>query len=204
MTRNNRRVPVYLDTQCIKTLKPEEIKAILRAADSLIMRAGRSMLTKVLKGSKDKKLLDLKLDDCPTYGFYRELTLEQISARVDWMIKEKYLAYEYDGKFPLLVYTQAGWHIEREIFAQELFEGFDKLLESDNTTIDTAYLKDRERTLIMLLLDKVQASGDIKYLPILKTWIKMDCKKVRSRIRQVMNILQETSEDLTEPTTQRP
>lgn len=197
MTRNNQGIPVYLDTQGIKTLKPEEIKAILRAADSLIMQAGRSMLAKILKGSKDKKLLDLKLDDCPSYGFYRELTLEEISARVDWMIKEKYLAYEYDGKFPLLVYTQSGWLIEREIFAQELFEGFDKLLESDNTTIDMAYLKDRERTLIMLLLDKVQASGDIKYLPILNAWIKVDCKKVRSRIRQVMNILQGTSEDLT-------
>lgn len=48
-----------LDIKGIKNLPYEEIAAILRAADELIMSGGRSLLTKVLKGSCAKKVLEL-------------------------------------------------------------------------------------------------------------------------------------------------
>lgn len=50
------RIRIELDTGEITELQPEEIRAILRAADELIAAAGRSMLVKILKGSKDKKI----------------------------------------------------------------------------------------------------------------------------------------------------
>ena len=55
MSKKIRRVPVVLDTGEIKSLPPEDIKMILRGADELISTGGRSMLVKILKGSKDKK-----------------------------------------------------------------------------------------------------------------------------------------------------
>jgi hypothetical protein len=51
------------------------------------------------------------------------------------------------------------------------------------------YLKDKPRDLILLLLDKVEANGDRKYIPLLEAWERVDYKKVRQRIRQVVSRL---------------
>ena len=55
---------------------------------------------------------------------------------------------------------------------------------------DMTYLKDRNRGMILLLLDKVEASGDRKYIPILEAWAEIDYKKVRRRIRGVIDALE--------------
>ena len=70
MSRRVNRIPVVLDTGNVKELSPEDIKMILRAADPCIMKAERNMLAKILKGSKDKKVLELKLEECSAYGYY--------------------------------------------------------------------------------------------------------------------------------------
>ncbi len=57
MSRRVRKVPYTLDTKNIKTLSPEELAGILRGADDLIMSGGRTLLSKVLKGSKEKNFL---------------------------------------------------------------------------------------------------------------------------------------------------
>ncbi len=46
------------------------------------------------------------------------------------------------------------------------------------------YLKDRDRSMMLLVLDKIQASGDIKYLALLDDWARI-YKKVAQRIGQV-------------------
>lgn len=56
MSKKVRRVPVILDAGEIKDLPQEDIQMILRGADELISTGGRSMLAKILKGSKDKKI----------------------------------------------------------------------------------------------------------------------------------------------------
>ena len=58
MSRRKQRVHYYLDSGGIKKLDFTEIEAILRAADELIATRGRTMLSKILKGSKDKKLMN--------------------------------------------------------------------------------------------------------------------------------------------------
>ena len=55
MSKKVRRVLVSLDAGEIKDLPQEDIRMILRGADELISTGGRSMLAKILKGSKDKK-----------------------------------------------------------------------------------------------------------------------------------------------------
>jgi len=51
------------------------------------------------------------------------------------------------------------------------------------------YLKDRNREMILLLLDKVEATGDTRYIPILEAWKEIDYKKVGKRINQVIKVL---------------
>jgi hypothetical protein len=62
MSRKVQRVTYRLDSHGIDDLPLEEIKAILRGADDLIMSGGRTLLTQLLKGSHTKKLLELGLD----------------------------------------------------------------------------------------------------------------------------------------------
>ncbi|MCB0034036.1 MAG: hypothetical protein KDE51_08460 [Anaerolineales bacterium] len=183
------RVRYTLDAGEITALPSHELAAVLRAADELIMTGGRSLLTKILKGSRDKKLLTLNLDQSPMYGYYSHLTLADIQKRVDWVILEGYLAIEYELSIPLLRYTTKGWAIERETFARELFAGFDQLLASGATDFDMLYLKDRARDMIMILLDMIEESGDPKYIPVLEAWAAVDYKKVRQRIAQVIESL---------------
>jgi hypoxanthine phosphoribosyltransferase len=191
MSRKAQRVPYQLDAQGILQLTPMEIAAILRGADEIIMTGGRNLLTKILKGSRDQKLLSHKLDQSPVYGYYQQLTLDEIQARVDWMILHGYLAIEYDYRLPVLCYTPKGWEIERETYARELLAGFDKMLASEQTEWDMTYLKDRDRGMILRLLDLVEATGNPKYMPVLHAWAEIDYRKVRERIGEVVAKLQE-------------
>jgi hypothetical protein len=178
-----------LDTKGIESLPYEEITAILRGADDLIMSGGRSLLARVLNGSQAKKVLELGLDESPVYGYYAHLTIEEILARVDWAIVNGYLEIEYDYRLPLLRYTKRGWEIERETYAEELLQGFDNMLAASSEPYDMSYLKDRARDMILLLLDKVEVTGDRKYIPLLEAWAEIDYKKVRKRIGQVIDSL---------------
>ena len=170
MGRKDHQVPVYLNTMGIKHLPDDEISVILRGADDLIFSGGRTLLAKILKGSREKKILELDLDQSPVYGYYKDHPLGEVKAKIDWMILNGYLDIEYDYRLPLLVYTQKGWDIEKHTYTEELIQGFDKMLESGETDYDMTYLKDKNRELIMLLLDKLEEKGEEKYIPILEAW----------------------------------
>ncbi|MDF2662264.1 MAG: superfamily helicase [Paenibacillus sp.] len=82
-------------------LPEPELRAILRAADDIIDEGGRTLLSKILKGSKERKLLELGLDRNPRTGF---------------------LETEVVNKLPRIVFTPRGWAIERERRAEEFIQ----------------------------------------------------------------------------------
>jgi len=188
MSRKKIRVRYELDSGNIRNLTEEEIKAILRAADELIAAGGRSMLAKILKGSKDKKVLELGLDQCPVYGYYRELTLQEITNRIDWMIKKGYLEIEYRDRLPMLVFSEKGWEIERETYAEELLQKLANLLEGKDYSF-VQELKDRNRGMILLLIKKIKLTGNARFIPILKVWKEIEYKKVQAEIQRVIDYL---------------
>jgi hypothetical protein len=190
MSRKIRRIPVTINTKGIKALNFNEIKIILRAADDLIMSGGRTLLAKILKGSKEKKIYELELEKNPVYAYFKDNSLDDIKAKIDWLIENRYLAVEYDYRLPLLVYTPKGWEIEKDTYSDELLSGFDQMLESGTNLFLMNYLKDRNREMIMLLLDKVESTKNSKYIPILKAWENIDYKKVQKRIRSVIRKLE--------------
>ncbi len=190
MSRKVQRVHYDLDPKDVKKLPPEELKAILRGADELIGRGGRSLLVKILKGSHAQEVLRLHLDQCPVYGYFHYLPADEILARIDRAILDGYLKVVYDYRLPVLVFSDAGWEIEKETFANELLAGFDKLLTTSQPPYDMNYLKDRNRTLIWCLLDKIEASENPEYLLLLEAWEQIDYKKVKQRIEQVMRKIQ--------------
>jgi hypothetical protein len=184
MGRKPHRVEYHLHPAGIRRLPDEDLRAILRAADPLINRGGRTLLCRVLKGSREKKVLEFGLDRIPVYGYFKGLPEDEVLGRIDWAITHGFLDIQYDYRLPLLVFTPDGWEIERETFARELVDGFDALLAA-GPPYDMAYLKDRNRGLILRVLELVEESGDEHYLPLLQAWEAVDYRKVRERIRRV-------------------
>ncbi len=188
MGRKKPRVDYTLDTGNVTRLPDSEIKAILRAADSMIAQGGRSLLTKVLKGSKDKKVLEHGLDQNPSYGFYQHLSLPEIAYRVDWAIMYDYLRIEYSGRLPLIVYSEKGWEIERETYADELLQKLATLIGKKELSF-VEDLKDKNRGMILLLLEKIRETNNPDFIPVLKAWQEIDYKKVRAAIQKVLYYL---------------
>ena len=186
MSKKVRRVPVVLDAGEIKDLPQEDIQMILRGADELISTGGRSMLAKILKGSKDKTIFKYKLNECPAYGYYQDMKLDDISKCIDWMIKKDYLRIEYDYRLPLLVFSEKGWQIEKETFAQELYQRMCLDVEEKKARV-IFEMKEVNRQVVMCVLDKIEKEGTEEFLPYLEAWKMLEVKKVAARIAEVEN-----------------
>lgn len=189
MSRKSRRAPIHLDAKGLSGLPVADLHAVLRGADDLIARGGRTLLKRVLRGSRNKDVLARGLDSSPVYGYFKKLSDEDALARIDWAILNGYLRIEHINRLPALVYTQKGWEIERETYADELLAGFDILIQ-DGPPFDLEYLRDRDRLMILRLLDKIETTGDARYAPLLAAWKKIDYKKVQKRIREVIRRLE--------------
>jgi superfamily II DNA helicase RecQ len=192
MSRKSRRVAVDLNAKGLKEISQAELKAVLRGADEIIGRGGRTLLTRILRGSANNKVLEHGLDQSPVYGYFHNLSDDDTLARIDWVILHGYLRVEYSDRLPLLEFTSKGWEIEREAYAIELLAGFDEILR-DGPPYPIEFLKDRDREMILLLLDKTAATEDAKYVPLLEAWRMIDYQKVRRRIGQVIHQLKQRS-----------
>jgi len=190
MGRKVHRVYANIDPGGVDALPDQEIRTILRAADDLIMSGGRSLLARVLKGSKQKAVLEKELDRSPVYGAMRELSIEEITRRIDWMIAAGYLAIEYDYRLPLIKYTDRGWALEREIYADELLERLDGEIERQAGLGDISWFTERHPQVLELVAERISKSGDRRYLPFLKRWKKKASRRLARHIRQAIDALQ--------------
>lgn len=188
MSRRKERVHYHLDSGGITNLTSAEIKAILRGADGLIATGGRSILAKILKGSKDKDIIKHGLDQNPVYGFYRNYKLPEIAQRIDWVIENGYIRIEYNGKLPVIVYTETGWEIERDAYTDELKQKLTSLLDNGDYSF-VEELKDRDRGMILMLLEKIKNTNNRGFIPLLKAWQEIDYKKVQIIIQEVIDYL---------------
>ncbi len=192
MPRHRRpKVPYTLLPGHFPHFPKADLRAIIRGADEMILTGGRTLLSKLLKGSKDQYLLKLNLDQSRVYGYFSELTIADIQQRVDWVIANDYLRLEYDRHLPLLVHAPTGWAICKDVRVEEFMEEFDQLIKTQQRPYNISYLKDRDRGMITQLIQTVADSGDPKYIPVLEDWILVDYKKVRQMLRNAIRKLQQ-------------
>ncbi|MFT5874226.1 MAG: ATP-dependent DNA helicase RecQ [Clostridium sp.] len=64
-------------------------------------RFGTSLIADVLRGSKNKKVLDLGFDRLSTYGIIKQYTVKEIKDIINVLTAEDYLSLA-DGKFPVV------------------------------------------------------------------------------------------------------
>lgn len=84
-----------------KTDITEEAQKILSCVKRMNERFGVSMTAKVLRGSRDKKLIGFGLNKLTTYGIMSNYTEREITEHIHFLIAERLLAVE-EGKFPTL------------------------------------------------------------------------------------------------------
>jgi len=84
-----------------KTEMTEEAQMILSCVKRMGERFGVGMTAKVLKGSRDKKIRDFKLNSISTYGILSAYTEKELTGWIHFLIAEQILATE-EGKFPTL------------------------------------------------------------------------------------------------------
>jgi len=164
----------------------EEIKNILRAADEIIFVAGRTMLAKILKGSKDKKLLEKELNQCPSYGYYNQLSIEEITKIIDWMIVNNYLDIDYNGRLPMIIFSDKGWETYKPFYVDELYN---RILNVNETICNDLIeqFKQTNREVVKLLLLRIGGSKNIGFIRFLTKWEVVEVKKVRFMINGAIN-----------------
>lgn len=83
----------------------EEAQMILSCVKRMGERFGAGMTAKVLRGSKDKKLLSFRLNSLSTYGILSNYTEKELTEWIQFLVAEQLLATE-EGKFPILKLNQ--------------------------------------------------------------------------------------------------
>ena len=176
------------DLKGLETPLEKDVSMVLRAADEIIFRRGRTMLAKILKGSKDKKIIELQLDQAPSYGYFHHLSIEEITKIVDWMIVNDYLDIDYDGRFPLIIFSARGWERYKPVYVEELFL---KILLSnvDQTDDNINQLKQTNRQVVEMLLRRIGNSGNNQFIELLIKWEAIEVKKVRALINNAISKL---------------
>lgn len=101
-------------------------------------RYGSSTIVKVLKGSKDKKILEYKLDKLSTYGIIKELSEVAIREIIMNLISEEYLTMTV-GKYPILKLTNKSNLIlkgeEKFYIKEDRIKKLDKAREKAETLV---------------------------------------------------------------------
>ena len=121
--------------------------------------------------------------------------MEEIIEKIEWMIQHDFLEIQYSGKLPMIIFSPRGWTIQRDQYADELLLQWEEWLAGNITPVSMEYLKDRNRGLILLFLEKIRKTGDKRYIPFLRRWESIDYKKVVQVIRRVVDCLESGKND---------
>ncbi|QSO55144.1 DNA helicase RecQ [Alicyclobacillus curvatus] len=105
-------------SNCTQTFDVEDITIVAQQVLSCVLRLrqryGIKVVVGVLRGSKDKKIVDAGLDKLSTYGLMRGLSDKVVTGYVRHLITEGYLSLS-DGQYPVLQLTsKAGPVLKQE------------------------------------------------------------------------------------------
>ncbi len=118
------------------------------------------------------------------------MKLSDIMHCIDWMIDEDYLRIKYDGRLPLLVFSNQGWEIEKETYAQELYQQFCLDVKENNPRVIHKLIH-VNRKVILRILDIIEAEGKKEFIPCLEAYRQIETKRIGRRIIEVENAIKD-------------
>ncbi|MCL1948932.1 MAG: DNA helicase RecQ [Turicibacter sp.] len=84
-----------------------DAQKVLSCVIRMGQRYGKGMVSQVLSGSKNKKIIQFRFHELPTYGLLSHLSAPAINTFMEFLIAGNYLAVE-QGEFPLVKMTERG------------------------------------------------------------------------------------------------
>ena len=167
-------------------LTVEEHECILHGAWQVQAKGGRSQLSLLLKGSKNKAVLKHRLDQSPVYGKLSYLTIEEIENRIDQLIRRGELRTEFFGDLPLILLTDQSWlRIQPWAHAYE-----SQLAASADARRLTEILDNwhnRRRDEQLQLLDAIASTERESARRALQAWHGLAGKEMRSKIESILS-----------------
>lgn len=123
-------------SSCLDKSEPvnrtDEAKMALSCVGRMKGRFGVTMAAKVLKGSRDKRLLEFGLDRLSTYGLMRHLPEKEIADWLYWLVSEGYLRLS-EGQYPVVSLTAS---------ALPVLEGREAIMQRVRATVNQSSSKD--------------------------------------------------------------
>jgi hypothetical protein len=169
-------------------LTAEEHEGILRGAWLVAAKGGRSQLSLLLKGSRDKTVLKHGLDQSPVYGKLAYLTIEEIENRVDQLIRKEELRTEFVGNLPLIFLSDQSWSRIRP-WAQQYECRQAASADSRRLTEILDNWRNRRRDEQIQLLEAMASIEPGAARRVLQTWHGVAGKEMRSKIEAVLSAL---------------
>lgn len=87
------------------------LSCVRRIQDKLGYYVGVNMIGNVLRGSRNKRVLELGLDEISTYGLLKSRSRSEIHAMIDHLEGEGYLEAEQDPEFPTLCLSRTAGQV---------------------------------------------------------------------------------------------
>ena len=104
------------------------------------------------------------------------------------MVLNDYLDIDYNGRLPMIIFSEKGWETYKPFYADELYSCIlkaDKNIWSDLIE----QLKQTNRQVVKLLLLKIGTSRNIGFIRFLEKWEEVEVRKVREMINKAVNKL---------------
>jgi hypothetical protein len=169
-------------------LTTEEHEWILRGAWQIVAKGGRSQLSLLLKGSKNKSVLKHGLDQSPVYGKLPYLTIGEIENRIDKLIRKGELRTEFFGDLPLILLTDQSW-LRIQPWTHE-YECRMAASADDRTLTEILNnWRNRRREEQQQLLEAMALTERASARRVLQAWHGLAGKEMRSKIETTLSTL---------------
>jgi superfamily II DNA helicase RecQ len=178
-------------------LSDGERRAIFDVCDQAVYRAGRTSVMMALRGSRTEKVRRLGLMEAKAHGYFAGKSEEDVLARIDTLIHEGWLRIERseDG-LPLLGYTPAGLEQAKrfaaELWLEEVRGQVGAVAAGGEMRLSflMAVNPQRNHDTVERVVALVEREADARWLPLLRAWCAAETKRMRGKLRPVIERLE--------------
>jgi hypothetical protein len=104
------------------------------------------------------------------------------------MIVNGYLEIYYNGRLPMIVFSERGWETYKPYYVDELYSLILKVNEIGAENL-IERLKQTNRQVVKMLLLKIGKSKNVGFIRFLMEWEQVEVKKVRIIINHTVSKL---------------
>lgn len=179
------------------SLSEEDRRAIFDVCERAVYVAGRTSVMMALRGSRAQKVERLGLVGAAGHGYFAGLSEDEVLARIDTLIHERLLRIERNREgLPLLGYTIAGLEKAKGYVMERWMK---ELRSQVRAVAGGAELKlsflmaespQRNQATVEMLAEHMAREADATWLPLLRAWCAVETKRLRGRLRPVIERLE--------------